>query len=794
MGKFFEKVVEKKVLTVVVFILAALLCAVLTLMVDVNYDFKTYLPEGTNSTVGYDTMQEEFNIGVPNAKLMVYDMTIPEALELEEKIMTIEGVDDVWWLDDYSDVNSPIETNGYAAGFYKYDAQTGSGTALFQVIIAEDHLTDATDALRYVTDKEFALSGTGVVSAEAATVAMSEVTLAFAIIIPVVILIMMFCTRTWLDPVLMMLSIGVAIVINAGTNIFLGEISFVTNAASGILQLAVSMDYSIFLLHRFDEYRNQGYDTKEAMVLALKQSLTAILGSAITTIIGFAALIFMQFRIGPDMGIVMAKGIVISFITTMTFLPAISLLACKLNDKLRHKPLMPSFRHTANAIIKLRYVSVILFLAILVPALLAQNSNSFVYGGSQMFVEGTRVYDDNVKIESEFGQANQIVLLVPKNDSTGHSNIAREKELSDRLQAEVAEVTGVYSYVDTVSSVIPVDYAFAISDQVSQLISENYSRIILTVAIPTEGDEAFAVVEEIKGVAAQVYPDDTVYQVGETPITYDMKIVTVSDMQRVTVIVIVSVFLVILLTMRTAILPAILVLVIECAIWINLSIPYLSGNTMYYMAYLIISSVQLGATVDYAILLSTRYLEERFKRPGKEDKKDVLRDTLMNTIPSILTSALILFFGGGVLGIVSTFGVLKEMGILVARGAVLSTVLVLFALPAFLYILDGAIMKTTFRRGMKAKKPVPAGIAPDAAEASETENEKVPAPQRASAGSDKGFVGFVKPDIVTDKEESDAPQSFTVIHDNDKEEKDDEAIPPIEDEDDTEDKQSRINN
>jgi predicted RND superfamily exporter protein len=475
-----------------------------------------------------------------------------------------------------------------------------------------------------------------------------------------------------------------------GTNIILpgfgggqrfGEISFVTNSAQMILQLAVSMDYSIFLLHRFSHHRKDGLNITDAMSKSVADAFSTITASGATTVIGFAALILMRFRLGADMGLVLAKGVALSMISVLVLLPVLTLIFYKVIDKTYHKSLLPGFGGFAKVIAKIRVPALILFLLLLAPVFLAQQSNEFFYGVPNVNPDGSEVVSDETEINDVFGKSNLIVLLVPR------GNFANEKLLSNELHS-IPQVNEIISYVDTIGAEIPPEFIDA--DLLSNLLSENYSRMILTVNADAESENTFALVEKLQDTASKYY-GDAWYLAGDSPNTYDLKLIVTSDMVKVNLIAIGAVFIVLLLTFRSLTLPIFLVLTIESAIWVNLSFPYFGGQSIFYICYLIISSIQLGATVDYAILFAGRYMTER-KTSGK---KQALYDTLTGTTLSILTSGSILALGGLVLGFVSTNGALSQLGTFVGRGAVLSVVMVLTVLPALLYFFDSAIEKTT---------------------------------------------------------------------------------------------------
>ena len=364
-----------------------------------------------------------------------------------------------------------------------------------------------------------------------------------------------------------MLGLGVAVLINAGTNLIFGEISFVTNAAGSILQLAVSLDYSVFLIHRFEECRRETPNPKEAMVDALCKSTSSILSSGLTTVIGFLALVFMQFRIGPDLGLALAKGIALSLITVFVFMPVLVLSTQKWLQKTRHRSLLPGFRGFGKAIYHVMIPLVCVFVALIAPAYLASNANDFYYGASHIYGEDTELGQDILAIEERYGKSDTYVAMVPRGDLT------TEQELSVALH-KLPQVKSVLSYVDTVGAEIPMEYLDA--DTLSQLVSDHYSRFVITVEAEDEGEETFALVENIRNTLNTYYPD-SYYLAGSGVSTYDLMDTITADTVKVNLIAIGAIFLILLVTMKSISLPIILVLAIETAVWLNLSIPGFYG-------------------------------------------------------------------------------------------------------------------------------------------------------------------------------------------------------------------------
>ena len=686
MKRFYQKVVQFRKLILVIFLILTVLCMILQNFVGVNYDMNDYLPDDAPSTTSLHVMEEEFSGGIPNARVMVKDVTIPQALEYKEKIREVSGVIDVTWLDDSADITTPLSLldSDLVESYYKNNA------ALFSVTIDENSRIEAVDAIREIIGDDNSMTGSAVSTAVATVNTVSEIQRISVIAVLFVLLVLILTTSSWIDPLIILGGLGAAIMLNNGSNLIFGEISFVTNAAGAILQLAVSLDYSVFLLHRFEECRQEMTDPKEAMVQALCKSTTSILSSGLTTVIGFVALILMRFKIGPDLGLALAKGVAISLLTVFLFIPALILILYKWIDKTRHKSLMPKFTGFGHFIQKIAIPMACLLVVIVVPSYLASNANSYHYGSSEIYGKGTTYGRDKTAIEEIFGKRDTYVLLVPKGDT------ATEAELSAALQ-ELPEVTGVISYVDTVGAQIAENYLD--SDTLSLLESEHYSRLVLSLDAAYEGDKTFSLIEKIQDIADTYYPD-SYYLAGEGVSTYDLMDTITSDMQKVNLLAIGAVFLVLLLTMKSVFIPVILVLAIEAAIWINLAIPYFAGTAIYYIAYLIISSVQLGATVDYAILMTDRYRENREALP----QKDAIVQTISDVTVSILTSGSVLAVVGLLLGYLSTNQLLAQLGIFIGRGALLSLTIVLFVLPGLLLLFDRFIVGTHRMKNIHRKK------------------------------------------------------------------------------------------
>lgn len=671
-------ITRHKKLVIAIFLVATVISSVLILGVSVNYDLTDYLPEDSESTIALDLMYEEFGSGVPNTRVMVRNLTLTGAVETKAKIAQAPGVTGVMWLDDTQDMSTPIELMDSAT----VEQYWHDGTALYQVTIEEGRESEAVAALYEMLGSDVAISGNSANTASMQNLVVSEVVGAASILIPIIIIILLLTTTSWISPALFLLTIGVAVLINMGTNVVFGEISFVTQSVSPILQLAVSLDYAIFLLNSFGRHRQEVDSSETAMRLAIKESFSSIAASAATTLFGFMALMFMRFGIGSDLGLNLMKGIVLSYVSVMVFLPALALASVKLLDKTSHRPIIHTGKRLGRALVKVRIPALILVLIAVIPCYLAQTRADFLYGNGTPDTR-TDYGRDTVAINEEFGESNALVLLVPRGDPGAEAKMAEEL-------AGIDHVTSVLSYAGTVGA---VPEGFLDESIVSQFYSDGYARIIMYTDTSEEGDEAFAVVEQVRATADKYYSES--WLCGQSANLYDMRDVVTADSTLVNWIAIGFIFLTLLVTFKSATLPFILLFVIEAAIWINLSVPYFADQPLVYIGYLVINTVQLGATIDYAILMTNGYTANR-RTMGK---REAVVATLNTNFESVLTSGVILTAAGLCLGFVSSLQVVAELGILLARGTVLSMAMVVLALPALLMLFDPLTARLTWKAG-----------------------------------------------------------------------------------------------
>ena len=675
--RFYTTIVRKRRLVLAVFALAVILSAFASRAVQVDYDMNDYLPPDSPSTIALETMNGAFTGGIPNVRVMVRDVTVPEARDYKEQLAAIDGVESVTWLDDSLDVTVPLQMQDTATveTYYKDDC------ALFSMTVEDAKRLEAVAAIQDLIGEDNALAGTAVSTAVATNSTVSEVAKIAGIAVIYVLFILILTTDSWVEPILVLAGLGVAILLNNGTNLIFGTISFVTNAAGSILQLAVSLDYSVFLIHRFAECRAENPDAspEDCMVDALCKSTSSILSSGLTTVIGFLALVLMQFQIGPDLGLALAKGVALSLVTVFTFMPALTLACYPWMDKTHHKPLLPRFDKFGRFVSRIMLPMALALAILMVPSYLASNHNEYYYGAAHMFGADTRLGEDTAAIEETFGKSDTYVVLVPEGDT------AQQEKLSQALH-DIPAVTSILSFVDNAGASIPPE--FVPGDTLSLLVSGGYTRLVLTVDAETEGDAAFALVENIRATVQEYYPDEY-YLAGQGVSTYDLMDTITADMVKVNLLAIGAVFLILLLMKHQLLLPVILVLSIETAIWINLAIPYFRGQHVFYIAYLIISSIQLGATVDYAILFSDRYQEFR----ETLGRKDAIAATVATVTTSVITTGSALAVVGFLMGAISTNQLLGQLGNFLGVGGLVSLAIVLLALPGYLYLADPLIIK-----------------------------------------------------------------------------------------------------
>lgn len=651
--------------------------------VKINYQFSDYLPEDSKSTVSLRVMEEAFDAPTPNSNIMVEGLSLTEAQELANKIEETKGVEDVMWLGATCDISMPLETyDPDAVSAFKVD-----DSYLYQVALDTSLATDTMDVIRdeaaSVGASEVSMSGEAINSAVAQGSSDFEIQLILVMAVFVILGLLLLTSEAWFEPVLFLSVIGISIVYNLGTNIIFGEISFITQMCAAVLQLAVSMDYGIVMLHAFRSYRAEGLSSYDAAVAAMHKAAAVIASSAATTFFGFLSLCVMAFLIGADMGVVLAKGIVFSFLCVLFLLPILVLSSEKLLAKTAHRKFLPSFDGFARVCMRLAVPFTIIIALVTVPAYLGQKQPNFVYGASGFVEPGSELYEETNAIDETFGSNEQWVMLVPEGD------LGRELQMVKQIEG-LEDVVAVTSYVTVVSANIPS--AFVPESDLSQLISGGYSRIVVSTSVGGESEEAFALVQTLRDIGDEFYPDEN-YLVGSSVTSYDMSLIVNDDSMRIFIASVVAIGLVLLLMFRSLSIPLMLLLTIEISIWINLAIPYFTGETIQYIGYLIISAIMLGATVDYTIILSRAYLDRR----AEMEKRPAMLSAISYSAITILTSATILTVCGAFIGIISSNGVMAGLGTLIGRGAFIAALNTFLLLPILFMLLDRVVEKTTWK-------------------------------------------------------------------------------------------------
>ena len=668
-----------------VFAAGCLFSLIAMLFVNVNYDLTEYLPDTARSHIGLDQMEAAF--GYPGtARVMLKDVSLYEAKQYKDRLEAVDGVDQILWCDstvniyageDFIDVES-IED------YYK------DGCAVMDVTFDEGDTSaktaQAIEQMQAITGEKGYYVGMAVQTKSLTENVESEMSLILTVAVIMIFAVLCITTNAWSEPFLFLLVMGVAILLNRGTNIFIGTVSFLTDNVAMVLQLATSMDYSIFLLDAFSRERESGLSEEEAMVRAVDDAINSIFASSLTTVVGFLALVSMKFTIGFDMGLVLAKGIVFSLLTVVFFMPAMILKFASMNERTRHRRFLPDFQGLSRRIYKARYASLALMLLLVPPAYVAQGMNTYLYGNSAVGAsEGTKVYADDQVIVNTFGRSNMLLALYPNTSSV------REREMTEAIEA-LPYVKSVTSLAGTLPEGIPEE--FLPQSLTGELHTRDWCRMLIYIRTKSESSQAFACTQELEEILTGYYPENS-YLVGETPSTRDIRDTITEDNTRVNMLSLLGVFLVVMASFRSLVVPVLVIIPIEAAIFLNMAVPYLAGDTMVYMGYIIVSSIQLGATVDYAILLANNYAACRKKIP---DKREACIQALSLSCTSIFTSGTIIVLAGYIIHFISSTAAIGDLGHLIGRGGLYSMVLVLTVLPALLVLFDRIVTDNEFER------------------------------------------------------------------------------------------------
>lgn len=648
----------------------------------INYDVLSYLPDTLETVAGQDIMVDQFGMGA-FSMIVVEDMEMKDVSALKAEIEAVDHVKKVLWYDSVMDISVPVEMlpKNLREAFFQGDATMM--IALFDDTTSADTSMDAVTEIRKITSEKCFVSGmTGIVT-DIKQLALKEMPVYVVVAACLCLIVLLLAMDSLVVPVLFLLCIGVAVLYNLGTNVFLGEISYITKALTAVLQLGVTMDYSIFLLNSYEEnkeiYRN---DNQMAMAHAIEATFRSVIGSSITTIAGFIALCFMTFALGRDMGIVMAKGVLIGVICCVTLLPALVLTFDKAIDKTTHKPLIPSLDKVSEFITGHYKIWLIIFLVMLFPAIYGNSHLKNYYNIDKSLPETLDSNVANAKLQDTFDMSNIHMVLLEKGLSS--------QEKSEMLE-EIKEVDGVRWALGMDSFVGPAFPDTMIPSDIRKMLeSDEYELQFICSKYKTATDEVNAQIADIQEIVKRYSPDSMV--IGEAPLTRDLQDVTDVDLKTVNTISIAAIFLIIMIVFKSISLPFILVAIIEFAICVNMAVPFYQGKEVVFVASIVIGCIQLGATVDYAILMTNRYQRERYL--GK-NKKDAVTAAHKSCMKSILISGCSFFaatFGVGVYTQVDMIGSITN---LLSRGAIISTLVVLFILPAMFMIFDPLICRTS---------------------------------------------------------------------------------------------------
>ncbi len=678
------KAIVKNRVLILVLALALMIPSVFGMLnTRINYDMLNYLPDDMDTVIGQNTLKDDFGKGAFSF-IIVEDMPARDVAALKEKIEAVDHVDTVLWYDSLADLSVPMEMLPDKL----YDAfNSGNATMMavfFDSATSEDVTMDAIRDIRAIAGKQCFVSGMSALVTDLKDLCEQEEPIYVALAVACACAAMMLLLDGWLVPFVFLASIGMCIVFNLGSNYFFGEISYITKALSAVLQLAVTMDYSIFLWHSYNEQLQRTTDHNEAMAVAIHETFASVIGSSVTTIAGFIALCFMSFTLGRDLGIVMAKGVLLGVIGCVTILPSMILLLDKPLQKTRHKSLIPDMSGFAKGVCKHFPVFLIIFALLIAPAYYGydKTNDEVYYDMGQCLPEDIDYVIANSKLAEDFDISSTHMLLVDADLPT--------RDVRDMID-EMEQVDGV-KYVLSLESVVgPMVPEDILPDSVRSLLNDGQWELML---INSEYKVASnAVSDQLDSLNAILKKyDDTGMLIGEAPCMKDMIDTTDHDFQVVNAVSIIAIFVIIALVEKSLSLPFVLIAVIELAVFINLGLPHYFGQSLPFIAPICISTIQLGATVDYAILMTTRYKAERL---NGNDRKAAVYTALRTSAPSVIVSGLGLFAATFGVAVYSNIDIVGSMCMLMARGAIISVVLVLLVLPALLILCDGIICKTT---------------------------------------------------------------------------------------------------
>ena len=687
--RFSKAVVKFRVPILIIAILLLIPSTLGMISTRINYDMLDYLPDTMDTVIGQNELMEDFGKGA-FSMLVIEDMPVKDVAALKKQIEQVEHVDSVVWYDSVADLSMPMQM--LPDKIYN-EFNNGDATMMavfFDSATSADVTMDAIREIRALAGKQVFVSGMSALVTDLKDLCEREEPIYVAIAVALACLAMLVLLDGWLVPFVFLACIGIAVLINLGTNFFFGEISYITKALAAVLQLAVTMDYSIFLWHSYNEQREKYPDHKEAMAVAIHDTLTSVVGSSITTVAGFAALCFMTFTLGLDLGLVMAKGVILGVLACVTVLPAMVLILDKPLQKTKHRCLIPDMTKFAGKLVKIFPVFLVLFALLLYPAYYGydKTNDEVYYDMGECLPQDIEYVIANTRLRDEFDIASTHMLLVDANVP------AKEKKSMIQDMEKVDGVKYVLGLESIVDPSIPED--MLPESIVSILKSDRWELMLINSEYKVASDDVNAQIDELNAVLKKY--DPTGMLIGEAPCMKDMIETTDHDFQVVNAVSIAAIFIIIMLVEKSLSLPFILIAVIELAVFINLGLPHYLSQSLPFIAPICISTIQLGATVDYAILMTTRYKAERVS--GKT-KREAVTTALATSIPSILVSGMGLFAATFGVAVYSDIDIISSMCMLMARGAIVSMLCVILILPALLMLCDGLIRHTTL--GMKVK-------------------------------------------------------------------------------------------
>lgn len=689
MVKFGKWIAKHRIIILVISVLLLIPSGIFMATTRINYDILSYLPKDIETMKGQDILMDDFGKG-GFSMVMVEGMTDKEVVETKKKIEAIDHVADVVWYDTIADISLPKEV--LPENLYDFFNSENSTLMIvfFDDATSGDGTMAAIEEMRAVTGKQCFISGMSAVLTDMKNLSDKESVMYIVIAVILVSLVLAVTMDSFLIPLFFMLSIGMAIIYNLGTNMFFGEISFITKALTAVLQLGVTMDFSIFLWHSYQENQLRFPGDKErAMGHAISNTISSVVGSSVTTIAGFLAMCFMSFTLGIDLGIVMAKGVVLGVISCVTILPSFILTFDRAIEKTRHKEIIPSMKKLSSFIVRKSWIFITAFVVLLIPAIYGYTHYDVYYNLDSTLPKDLDSIVANSKLTDEFNMSSTHMLLA---DSK-----MKSKDVNMMLK-DMENVEGVSFALGLDTLIGPAIPEEIIPESVKSILkSDKWQLIMIGSEYMTASDEVNAQVEVLNDIAKSY--DKNAMLIGEAPATKDLIEVTDNDFKTVSAVSIVLIFLIITVVLRSVSLPVILVAVIESAIFINMGIPAYTGTKLPFIASIVIGTIQLGATVDYAILMTTRYKKERFR--GRE-KREAVEIALSTSIKSIIVSALGFFAATFGVGIYSSIDMISSLCTLMSRGAIISMFTVIFVLPSMFMILDKLICRTTL--GFKKKK------------------------------------------------------------------------------------------